>query len=82
MLAILHTHDQNQQLNLLQMTYDSPGCRNSVRLEHNLQAQDGGIGHDHAVQQNGEQFHRSDNLSCAPVYHFAKLDQGKISDKL
>jgi hypothetical protein len=48
-----HTHDQNQQLNLLQMTYDSSRCRNSVCLEHNLQAQDAGIGHDHAVLQNG-----------------------------
>jgi hypothetical protein len=45
------------QLNLLQMTYDSSRCKKLVWLEHNLQAQDGGIRHVHAVQQNGESFH-------------------------
>jgi hypothetical protein len=52
-----HTHDQNQQRNPRQMIYDPSVCRNLVCLAHNQQAQDEGIGHDHAVQQNGEQFH-------------------------
>jgi hypothetical protein len=57
MLVAKHTHDQNQKLNLLRVIYDLSRCRNSVRLEYNPQAQDEGTGHDHAVRQNGEQFH-------------------------
>jgi len=53
------------------MIYDLSGWRNLVCLARNLQEQDEGIGHDHAVQRNGQQFHHWDNLSCEPVRHFA-----------
>lgn len=53
-------------MDLLQIGCPSSSSRSLACWEHNPQAQDEGTGHDHVVQQNGEHYRHSNNLSYEP----------------
>jgi hypothetical protein len=67
------SHDQNQQLNLLQMTYDSSCYR--IQYAWNIickqKTEESGMTKQRSKMESTPPF--GDNMSCAPVYHFSTL---------